>query len=44
MAESTAANAAHHGNPDGTKRDFLKLIAGAGAAIGTGAIVWPKGS
>jgi len=41
MAESTAANTAHHGHPDGTKRDFLKLIAGAGAAIGTGAIAWP---
>ncbi len=41
MAESTAAHAAQHGHPDGTKRDFLKLITGAGAAIGTGAIAWP---
>lgn len=43
MAESTAANTAHHGHGhgDGTKRDFLKLIAGAGAAIGVGAIAWP---
>ena len=41
MAESTAANTAHHGHGDGTKRDFLKLIAGAGAAIGTAAVTWP---
>jgi len=41
MAESTAASAAHHGHPDETKRDFLKLVAAAGAAIGTGAIAWP---
>ena len=26
---------------DVTKRDFLKLVAGAGAAIGVGAIAWP---
>ncbi|ODU62343.1 MAG: ubiquinol-cytochrome c reductase iron-sulfur subunit [Acetobacteraceae bacterium SCN 69-10] len=33
-----------HGHPSGgevTKRDFLKLVAGAGAAVGVGAIVWP---
>ncbi len=41
MAESTAANTAHLGVADGTKRDFLKLIAVTGAAIGTGAIAWP---
>ena len=40
MAESSAASA-HHGAPDETKRDFLKLIAGAGAAIGTAAMAWP---
>ena len=27
--------------PDVTKRDFLKLVAGASAAIGAGAIAWP---
>ena len=41
MAESTAAHAAHDGHADESKRDFLKLVAGAGAAIGTGAIAWP---
>ena len=40
MADSSAA-AAHHGQPaDASKRDFLKLVAGAGAAIGTVAIGW----
>jgi ubiquinol-cytochrome c reductase iron-sulfur subunit len=29
------------GNPDVTKRDFLKLLTGSAAAIGTAAIVWP---
>ncbi len=41
MADSTAASAVHAGHPEGTKRDFLKLVAGAGAVIGTGAIAWP---
>jgi ubiquinol-cytochrome c reductase iron-sulfur subunit len=43
MADSSAATAAHgHGHPaDVTKRDFLQLVAGAGAAIGAAAIVWP---
>lgn len=49
MAESTAANTTQHDQPghdqpghgNGTKRDFLKLITGAGAAIGTAAMVWP---
>ncbi len=36
-----AAPAVGHGGPKGTKRDFLKLVATAGAAIGVGAIVWP---
>ena len=43
----TAATAAHgadtvHGLPeDPSKRDFLKLVAGAGAIVGAGAIAWP---
>ncbi|HTN12556.1 MAG TPA: ubiquinol-cytochrome c reductase iron-sulfur subunit [Acetobacteraceae bacterium] len=46
MADTMSAThgAAPHGQPDGgdvTKRDFLKLLAGAGAAVGVGAIVWP---
>jgi ubiquinol-cytochrome c reductase iron-sulfur subunit len=49
MADSSAATAAHghpasglHGHPaDVTKRDFLTLVAGAGAAIGAAAIAWP---
>ena len=42
MAESTTATAhGPHGGDDVTKRDFLKLVAGAGAAIGAGAMVWP---
>ena len=49
MADSSAATAAHghpadpaHGHTaDGTKRDFLTLVAAAGAAIGTAAIAWP---
>lgn len=46
MAETMSAThgTAPHGHPDGgdvTKRDFLKLLAGAGAAVGVGAIVWP---
>lgn len=42
MADTAAASAGHHGSGDGTtKRDFLKLVAGAGAAIGAGAIAWP---
>jgi ubiquinol-cytochrome c reductase iron-sulfur subunit len=31
----------HTGHATGTKRDFLKLVATAGAAIGVGAIAWP---
>ena len=30
-----------HAAPDGTKRDFLKLVAVAGAAIGVGSLAWP---
>ena len=43
MADSAAAPhaAPHAGGAEVTKRDFLKLVAGAGAAVGTGAIVWP---
>ena len=43
MAHSPAAQG--HAQPghsaDITKRDLLQLIAGAGAAIGAGAIAWP---
>ena len=39
MAHSPAA-AVHHGQPDVTKRDFLKLVTGASAAIGVGAVAW----
>jgi ubiquinol-cytochrome c reductase iron-sulfur subunit len=46
MADTAAATAGHltpgHGPGAGeTRRDFLKLVAGAGAAIGAGAIAWP---
>jgi ubiquinol-cytochrome c reductase iron-sulfur subunit len=45
MADSMSATAggagAGHGGGDATKRDFLKLVAGAGAAIGAGALAWP---
>ena len=37
---SDTAHLAHEG-VDAGKRDFLKLVAGAGAAIGVGAIAWP---
>jgi ubiquinol-cytochrome c reductase iron-sulfur subunit len=36
---ATPAGTAH--GPTGTKRDFLKLVTVAGAAIGVGAIAWP---
>jgi len=45
MADSAAAShAAPHSSGGGaevTKRDFLKLVAGASAAIGVGALAWP---
>ena len=42
MADSTIATAhGAHGGEGVTKRDFLKLVTGAGAAIGTAAIAWP---
>jgi len=42
MADSTTATAhGAHGGDGVTKRDFLKLVTLAGAAIGTGAIAWP---
>ena len=42
MAESTTATAhASHGGDGVTKRDFLTLVAGAGAAVGAGAMAWP---
>ena len=38
----TVSSAAHDSHPaDGSKRDFLKLVAGAGAAVGLGAVAWP---
>jgi ubiquinol-cytochrome c reductase iron-sulfur subunit len=40
MADSSAA-VVHHAPTDPSKRDFLSLVATAGAAIGVGAIVWP---
>jgi ubiquinol-cytochrome c reductase iron-sulfur subunit len=41
MAHSPSGDIAHHGQPaDVTKRDFLQLVTGAGAAIGTAAIAW----
>jgi len=46
MADSAAALPGHtvpgHGPEDGvTKRDFMTLLAGAGAAVGLGAMAWP---
>jgi ubiquinol-cytochrome c reductase iron-sulfur subunit len=41
MADTSAANVAHGHSADVTKRDFLQLVAGAGAAIGAAAIAWP---
>ena len=41
MADTVAAPHAPMGAPEVTKRDFLKLVTGASAAVGTGAIVWP---
>ncbi len=42
MASSSATTADPHDHPDsGSKRDFLKLLAGSGAVIGLGAIAWP---
>ncbi|KAA5608419.1 ubiquinol-cytochrome c reductase iron-sulfur subunit [Rhodovastum atsumiense] len=39
---SGTAHASGHGSgQDVNKRDFLKLVAGASAAIGVGAIAWP---
>lgn len=39
---STSAHAASpHGADEVTRRDFLTLVALAGAAVGTGAIAWP---
>jgi ubiquinol-cytochrome c reductase iron-sulfur subunit len=41
MADPSAAHAQPGHPADPTKRDFLKLVTGAGAAIGAAAIVWP---
>jgi ubiquinol-cytochrome c reductase iron-sulfur subunit len=40
MADPSTATATQHGHPDVTKRDFLKLVAGAATGIGTAAIAW----
>jgi len=40
MSDMSTASVIHHGYPDVTKRDFLKLVTGASAAIGTAAIGW----
>ena len=40
MDEATTLPAGH-GGPDTGKRDFLKLVTLASAAVGVGAIVWP---
>jgi ubiquinol-cytochrome c reductase iron-sulfur subunit len=45
MADSAAAShsapSASGGGAEVTKRDFLKLVAGASAAVGVGALAWP---
>ncbi len=45
MADTASATARDAittvGNPDGSKRDFLKLVTGSVAAIGVASIVWP---
>ncbi|MBR0645166.1 ubiquinol-cytochrome c reductase iron-sulfur subunit [Plastoroseomonas hellenica] len=40
MADTATNPGAEHGD-GGNRRDFLKLTAGAFAAVGTGAIAWP---
>ena len=42
MADTVTVHNVHaHGVADPAKRDFLKLVAGATAVVGAGAIVWP---
>ena len=42
MAETMApSGASAGGSADGSRRDFLKLVTGAFAAVGVGAIAWP---
>jgi ubiquinol-cytochrome c reductase iron-sulfur subunit len=46
MADAADAATVPHalttvGNPDVTKRDFLKLLTGSAAVIGTAALAWP---
>ena len=41
MSVTSPAALPGHAPPDGSKRDFLKLVATAGAAVGVGALVWP---
>jgi len=40
-AASHAAPSSSGGGAEVTKRDFLKLVTGASAAVGVGALVWP---
>ena len=40
MANPSTVAVHHTGHPDVTKRDFLKLVTGASAAIGTAAVAW----
>jgi ubiquinol-cytochrome c reductase iron-sulfur subunit len=39
MAEMATSH--EHGDEEGTRRDFLYLLTGATAAVGTAALVWP---
>ena len=42
MSDTAIATAGHQTTGDGTtKRDFLKLVATAGAVVGIGAVAWP---
>ncbi|MBV9785801.1 MAG: ubiquinol-cytochrome c reductase iron-sulfur subunit [Acidisphaera sp.] len=41
MADTVAPTAFDHGSPGDARRDFLKLVVGATAAAGVGAIAWP---
>ncbi len=41
MANSMPATADGQHGSDVTKRDFLKLVTGAGALVGAGALAWP---
>ncbi|WP_264716531.1 ubiquinol-cytochrome c reductase iron-sulfur subunit [Limobrevibacterium gyesilva] len=40
-ATAPGSHGGAHAGQEVTKRDFLKLVAGAGAAVGVGAMAWP---